>query len=706
MSEAASRPYGSNEALLSDAREFIDLLLERRDPHDERLSRAWQAIVARMTATLEAGVFLPWVHVAVLFRLTSTDQQVLWVALFAAIDPAICQRIHAFAGDEETSGQGAVSRAHAAPQAGRVPLKAAHRLLGEIRSHFLPDAPLQHNALLDASEVDLAALSGDFRLSPPLVSYFMAIAAPQITIDDMALPDLIDECPLSEHLVDQAAKRQLMRFVDVCDAGEPVAKSYVLLLEGRDLSAMRSLSAAAFAALGYAVAMLDARLVRQVYEREDARRSTLVTRMRALCRDALLCNQVLALVNAEALSAPTEEGNARDDILDTVLSTILDGHRYLIVLNGPQAGLNKALRSHALSGAMSFRVQIPVPTAQMRREAWLKHARRYEMPLADDLLDQVATGFSFSEEQIAHVVKAASAGRMLNGMPDAANGAVLDACKAEAEAEQPGVATVFRSPYRMADIVVPRPTQEMLGELISQVKYRQRVVDRWGFGEKHAGTRNLSALFCGPSGTGKTMAASIVANELNLSLYRVDLASLLDKYVGETEKNLKRLFDRAADMNVALCFDEAEGLFSKRAQKSDSHDHHANLQVGYLLQRIETYPGLVILATNLRENIDKAFWRRFRLVIDFPFPTPPERKTLWRKAFPAQVPLADDIDFELLAQKAVLPGGSIQMVALSAAFRAAAEDLPVSMRHILAWVEREYEKYGKLFSPDDFQRSL
>jgi SpoVK/Ycf46/Vps4 family AAA+-type ATPase len=279
---------------------------------------------------------------------------------------------------------------------------------------------------------------------------------------------------------------------------------------------------------------------------------------------------------------------------------------------------------------------------------------------------------------------------------------LIDACRAEAQAEPLGIAKELRMPHSLADIVLPADTRDLLDELLSHVRYREKVIDEWGFSRKYVGSRNLSVLFHGPPGTGKTMAASIVANELNLSLYRVDLASVLSKYIGETEQHLAQLFDRAEAMNVVLFFDEAEGLFGKRTETRDAHDRYANLQIGYLLQRIETYPGIVILSTNLKSNMDKAFLRRFRFVIEFPFPAGEQRRLLWRQAFPPAVPLADDLDFELLAQRASLAGGSIQNVALSAAYRAAAEEAPVSMRHLLKAIEREYAKLSKVFLHSDF----
>ncbi|MBU6489704.1 MAG: ATP-binding protein [Burkholderiales bacterium] len=198
------------------------------------------------------------------------------------------------------------------------------------------------------------------------------------------------------------------------------------------------------------------------------------------------------------------------------------------------------------------------------------------------------------------------------------------------------------------------------------------------------------------------MAASIIANELSLPLYRVDLSTILSKYIGETEQNIEKLFVRAEALNVVLLFDEAEGLFSKRNESKDSHDRFANLQVGFLLQRIETYPGLVILSTNLLGNIDKAFLRRFRVMIEFPFPTSEDRLKLWKQIFPADVRLDPDVDLQVLADKAAVAGGHIRNSAIGAAFLAAEDGTDIRMKHLVKAVKREYDKLGKLFSEGDF----
>jgi SpoVK/Ycf46/Vps4 family AAA+-type ATPase len=246
------------------------------------------------------------------------------------------------------------------------------------------------------------------------------------------------------------------------------------------------------------------------------------------------------------------------------------------------------------------------------------------------------------------------------------------------------------------DIVLPDEVAGMLREIILRVRHRPTVFGEWGFSARHARSRSLSALFTGPSGTGKTMAAEVIANELALPLYRVDLAAVVSKYIGETEKNLAQIFNEAAASSAVLFFDEADALFGKRSEVRDSHDRYANIEVSYLLQRMEDYDGIVILASNLRQNLDEAFVRRLHLAADFPFPDAAARLEIWRRMLPSALPLDQDVDLAALARRFRLSGGNIRNVCVTAAFLAADEGSSAGMRHFLRAIRREHQKMGKL----------
>ena len=240
------------------------------------------------------------------------------------------------------------------------------------------------------------------------------------------------------------------------------------------------------------------------------------------------------------------------------------------------------------------------------------------------------------------------------------------------------------------DLVLPAKEKEALRNITSQVQYRSTVYQQWGFSGKSKRGLGISALFAGESGTGKTMAAEVVAKTLKLDLYRIDLSAVVSKYIGETEKNLRRVFDAAEGSGVVLLFDEADALFGKRSEVKDSHDRHANIEVSYLLQRMESYRGLAILTTNLKGSLDQAFLRRIRFIVQFPFPDATQRAAIWQRVFPQNLP-TQELDFRKLG-KLNVAGGNIRSIALNAAFLAADAAEPLGMNHLLQAAQSEYVK--------------
>jgi SpoVK/Ycf46/Vps4 family AAA+-type ATPase len=310
----------------------------------------------------------------------------------------------------------------------------------------------------------------------------------------------------------------------------------------------------------------------------------------------------------------------------------------------------------------------------------LPFARRYG--LGPHGIDRVVT---------AAGLKARAAGRSEVGATD-----LVEAAAALAGAPLRDLATRVQRRAGWRDLAVPDPVLDQLRELCRRVDVRERVLDEWGFGETVADARGVSALFAGPSGTGKTLAASVVAGELGLALYRVELAQVVSKYIGETERNLDAVFAAAESTDVVLLFDEADALFGRRSEVQDAHDRYANLEVAYLLQRMEAYEGVAILSTNLLRNLDDAFTRRLDFRVHFPFPSEDERRRIWRLVWPAALALEDDVDVDALAHRHELAGGTIRNSALAAAHLAAAEGSAVGRRHIEHAIAREHEKLGRL----------
>jgi hypothetical protein len=334
-------------------------------------------------------------------------------------------------------------------------------------------------------------------------------------------------------------------------------------------------------------------------------------------------------------------------------------------------------------GAQRPRITIAfgVPGSLVRRQLWLRHVGDAE------LAARLASLFRFLPAQIDDAAALAE---------DRSEPRLIAACRQIASRNL--VSFAMKVPLRRGwdDLVLPKAHLEQLAELVSHVRHQSRVYDDWGFHAKVSAGRGIVALFSGPSGTGKTLSAEVVARDLGLDLYRIDLASLISKYIGETEKNLARVFDDGERSGSILFFDEADAVFGKRSEVKDAHDRYANIETSYLLQRIEDYPGLVILATNMGRNIDAAFQRRMSFVIDFPLPDAAHRRRIWRGIFPTAAPLESDVDFEFLSERFVLSGGHIRNVAVAAAFRAAGNGGVIGMQHVLLSLRREYQKLGKV----------
>jgi SpoVK/Ycf46/Vps4 family AAA+-type ATPase len=254
--------------------------------------------------------------------------------------------------------------------------------------------------------------------------------------------------------------------------------------------------------------------------------------------------------------------------------------------------------------------------------------------------------------------------------------------------------------------VLPQDAEAQLHEICDRVAQRHRVLDDWGFDQKLSQGKGVSVLFTGPTGSGKTMAAEVIANDLGLDMYKIDLSGVISKYIGETEKNLERIFSAAERSNAILFFDEADALFGKRSEVHDAHDRYANIETSYLLQRMEQYDGIAILATNLRANLDEAFVRRLAYTVRFPLPGEAERLKIWQQIWPSRELLAADVDLGRLAAQFKLSGGNIRNIAVSAAFFAAAEQSKVTTAHVVRALSREYEKVGKTVSPAELNLAL
>jgi hypothetical protein len=369
------------------------------------------------------------------------------------------------------------------------------------------------------------------------------------------------------------------------------------------------------------------------------------------------------------------------------LHRFLDKYPGVVFIDGQEAG-DDGLRRRA-----AFEVAKPLPEEQVR--LWQEALQGRGGPEVARLAEQ----FAFNQTEIEHLAKA-----LLEAYPPNQPlpvEALWRVCREAARADLEQLAQRIDAKATWTRLVLPDEQTALLRRITEQVHQRNRVYEEWGFREVMNRGLGINAMFTGESGTGKTMAAEVIANDLNLDLYRIDLSAVVNKYIGETEKNLRRLFDAAEESGAILFFDEADALFGKRSEVKDSHDRYANIEINYLLQRMESYRGLAILATNMKSALDKAFMRRLRFIVEFPFPDAALRKKIWQRVFPAQTPLNDPLDYDFLA-RLHLSGGGIHNVALNAAFRAAQAGGPVTMALLLDAARTEFKKLERPLKESDF----
>ncbi|MCA9936160.1 MAG: ATP-binding protein [Anaerolineales bacterium] len=430
---------------------------------------------------------------------------------------------------------------------------------------------------------------------------------------------------------------------------------------------------------------------------------------------------------AELLPAPVAELETltrlwqRENILMPI-ALYLDAHEHdgATAPEGQSPPLHRFLsRSHGIIflgtrevhpglGSHTASVEVDKPTPMEQQTVWAT-------ALADAVGDspaKLAGQFDLNATTIQHIA------RVVLAVPEEADESeerddedkaslhnqLWDACLANTRPRLDLLAQRLDAKATWEDIVLPDEIEALLKQIVSQVKQRSTVYDTWEFRRKMNRGLGISALFAGESGTGKTMAAEVLANALHLNLYRIDLSAVVSKYIGETEKNLRRLFDAAEDGGAILFFDEADALFGKRSEVKDSHDRYANIEVNYLLQRMEAYRGLAILATNMKSSLDQAFVRRLRFIVNFAFPNEAQRKEIWEKVFPEK--MREDklvaLDYGRLA-RFNLAGGSIHNIALNAAFLAAAAGESVNMAHVLTAARAEFRKLERPIREADFQ---
>lgn len=595
-----------------------------------------------------------------LFGLTPFEREVLLLCLAPELDPGFAQ-LYAYVQDD-------VTRRFATPHLALTLYLSDRDNLEARRNSFLPGARLRHFQLVvmdSRSGPTEGQATRSLHLDDRIVDYLRGINRLDERISNLLVPiEPISTTPAHEELVDQ-----LQRFV------EPNTRRRALNFIGPPGSGKQAVAASLCVRFGIRLSKLEPSRLPPAgtIERQQI--------FRLLERESLLMQMVIYLDVSDCNFADKTS-------VDSLAEVIEELEVFLIV-----GSLHRWQAEREL-----YVTRVPAPETEGRRAIW-NHELSGSDTVSEAQVEALVQQFDFGPSMIARAVTAAQARATLLSVDnnvDVSADDLWEACREQAGWHLDELAQRITSAYTWKDMVLPEDAMRHLHEIAGQVETRAQVYEEWGFGAQLSRGRGISALFSGPSGTGKTMAAEILANHLKLDLYRIDLAGVVSKYIGETEKNLRRLFDAAEQTGSILFFDEADALFGKRSEVKDSHDRYANIEVNYLLQRMEDYRGLAILATNRKSALDRAFMRRLRFLVEFPFPNSENRRAIWQKVFPRQIPLAG-LDYELLS-RLELPGGNIRNIALNAAFLAAGEHQALSMDHVMHATRREYAKIDKLIT--------
>lgn len=642
-----------------DARFRIDagLLRAAGGPHDVSASRLTE-VEAEADVAEAHGSELLLRQLGRTLALDVLDVEILLIALAVDLD-ARFEKLYGYLNDDVSRRRATIGLC--------LELCGIPAVIAEARARFDEQAALIANGVVVVEDSERPFLTrslrvpdrvaghllGDDRVDPLLAP--MALAAPE--------PDTLD--PPSADTLGNAGTETLA-------AAIRSGARFLYVREERGASA-RSLACAALTRAGRRMLSLDLR---------DVAPAAVPAIVQSALREALLTDSALVLGPVEALVP----GNAR------AFERLATAGPCVIVCGDSRW-------DPAWSRTFPLTFEAAPQTDAGRSAVW---AAALEGRLAPDMdIARETSQFRLSPEQASRAAELAALRAAAAGTPIGARD-LAEACREQNSTGLGRLARRIEPGAGWDRLILPPEQLRQLQEVANRARYRRRVLDEWGLGGSGGGKRGISALFAGPSGTGKTMAAEVLAHELELDLYRVDLASVVDKYIGETEKNLGRIFDEAEGVSGVLLFDEADALFGRRSEVKDSHDRYANIEVAYLLQRMESFDGVAILATNLRANLDEAFTRRLDIIVDFPLPDEAARRQIWQCSLSPAVPQADDIDFSRLARVFDISGGDIRNVCLAAAYTAAVEGTALGMADVLQATEREYRKLGRL----GFEQSL
>ena len=628
-----------------------------------------------------AGVYLPLCELQRLFNLSAFDIDVILMCLLPELDPRF-EKYYAYLQDDITRKM---------PTVNMIVRLLCVRLEDTLdaKKSFDPDAPLITNNLVhiykSTVQNSTASAAKFVQIDERIVDYlternridyhlqsFTHIYQPTAKLQDLVIPQYLME--------------RLLKFIS---RNKETAPAYCF--HGTNGMGKRTTAEAICCESGMPLLHIDVK-------RMLAADIPVDQAIPLIFREGRLQNAAIYLNRSDLLfkNGDTDVHNAG---YDTLLSELANYPHLSFLSSENKMELMRHPRNKLL-----VNIEFTMANHSARKQLWQRQCRD-TLPIADDVdFDDLANKFRLTAGQIAEALSSARSAAMWR---DPENGLITSndlylVCRQKSRQRLNTLTNQAVTQYNWDDIILPKDQKEQLIEICNQVKYRHVVYNDWGFGKKLVRGEGLNVLFAGPSGTGKTMAAEIMGNELGIDVYKIDLSNIVSKYIGETEKNLDRIFREGTTANAIIFFDEADSLFGKRSEVRDSHDRYANIEISYLLQKMEDYDGVIILATNLRKNMDEAFTRRMHFAVEFPMPEEPDRYRIWASMFPEKAPLGQDLDLSFLARQFSITGGNIRNIVVASAFLAAQDGGLITMENVIRAMKREYQKMGKLCTENDF----
>lgn len=664
-----------------EAGEFLSQYWRKQDaakallgPLDDRIQFLMQAIDQRLELTAKTGRRLTLPSLAHSYNLSIAEVDLLLIAVAPELESRY-ETLYAYLQDDVTRNRPTVDLALNLTCRSEREKYRARRL-------FAPDAPLVRFQILELLED-----SHDRR--PTLMRKFMKV---EESLLRWLLESPSNVLPLGSFVAPRGSienldasddtRKKLQNLVDSLDLSGPSRN--VVRLIGSSRGELRLAAEAVSRALGKTLILVE------MGELETGKAN-----LNTLLRNCALLNAALAIVAPEAATVTEPDAKPAASPEQQLWQSLDQLPGPVFAVGPPSAFPDLPLDAHI------WRVELPPPDFALRKRAW-------ESALGDTHTDvdpaRLADTFRFGAPQIRQASTLATSFAALRD-PNDASPVMTDVLEAGRSMTAPNLqryAVAVQPRYTWSDIVLPEEKMQQLRHIAARFEHRRTVNRDWGFGDKFSRGKGLNILFTGLSGVGKTMAAEVIASALSLILYQIDLSTVVSKFVGETEKNLSAIFREAELSQSLLFFDEADSFFGKRGDVQQAHDRYANFEVNYLLQRIEQFEGIIVLATNLQRNIDEAFLRRMHEVIDFSMPDEALRERIWRKHLPPAAPASKDIDFAFLASQFKLSGGNIKNAVMSAAYLAATESKQIGMGEMIRGVKMELEKQGKLILKTDF----